>query len=92
MKKRYGKPMMCFESFSLTQSIAASCGVAHDSEWGKPMMGSKTSCAWSFPTEPPIIIFVDAVQDCSLSVGEKDGEFSGICYNNPSGGLSVFTS
>lgn len=83
MKKVYKKPEVHMEHFTLSQSIALGCG----NPIGTPTQGSKDTCGWSDGFEnywlsPPA---------CGDSYPE-DFEIEGICYDNPSGGATIFTS
>ena len=82
MKKTYSKPELYIESFQLTQSIAERCGaVDAGDEFGKPQHLSKTSCGWLMP-EFGFAVFI-AQPICEVPMDE--GDFGGICYNNPDG-------
>lgn len=75
MKKTYVKPEIIFESFSLSQSIAAGCEV-------KTNTPSSGQCGLEWG---PDRLFLDTINDCKgdgkvTSVG-GDGEANGICYH-----------
>lgn len=87
-KKPYVKPMLHYETFLLTQSIAAGCGAAHDSNLGGPNHGSKTTCGWNVGG---VALWTESNSGCNTPLDENaDG--GGICYNNPNGGASIFSS
>lgn len=77
------------EKFDLSQSIAAGCGaVAGGSSLGKPAYWSKETCGWDLGN---MILWVESTRNCNEDVGIDDA-FEDICYNNPSGGSSIFSS
>lgn len=88
MKKQYSKPGIIIEDFTLSQHIA-SCGVPHESQLGSPKHWSKTSCAWQDMYGRDL--FIESMTVCTKPVAE-DGEVNGICYNNPSGLVTIFGS
>ena len=91
MKKAYMKPGMYIESFSLAQSIAAGCGVQHDSTLGGPLQWSKTTCAWQIGGAA--FWQKGVIDGCSFDGGEQtesNGEI--ICYNTPNGTNTIFGS
>ena len=72
MKKAYSKPVIYFESFSLSQSIAAGCEVISDTPGGV--------------TFGPFVLFFDAEGSACTGDGRAldqggDGEKNGICYH-----------
>lgn len=77
------------EKFDLSQSIAAGCGaVAGGSSLGKPAHWNKDTCGWDLGN---VILWVESTGHCNADVGTNE-DFEGICYNNPSGGSSIFSS
>lgn len=88
MKKKYVKPMITMDLFSLTQSIAATCGVEHDAEMGYPLQDTKQTCGWYM--DDVITLFLIDSAFCTLPL--EDGDDSTYCYNNPSGGTEIFGS
>lgn len=89
MKENYEKPVILFESFELTQSIAESCGVTGGgNSLGTPTHWDKSSCGWSIGGT---IILWTAPPTCNDYVGENE-TVEGMCYNNPSPGQSIFSS
>lgn len=92
MKKTYTKPTILWESFSLTQSIAAGCSDFSNSTLGKPSSGDKINCGWDMGN---LIVWVandgSAKTDCNYDWG-ADEPFDVLCYNNPNGGMTIFGS
>ena len=89
MKKQYSKPGIIIEDFRISQHIA-SCGVAHESQWGSPKQWSKTTCAWQGPFGE-MLFSKQMTNICTDPIGPGDvvGE---ICYDNPEGGITIFGS
>lgn len=90
MKMEYVKPRIIVERFTLTQSIAASCGApAGGSSLGRPTSQSASTCGWD---RNGILYFTATTTiDCTEDV--TDGfEMEGYCYNNPEGGVAFFSS
>ena len=80
MKKKYTKPALNVEFFSLTQSIARDCGSSAPVNSGDP-----SDCIWDLGGGTTVFI---AITNCTL-----DGEDMGYgCYNNPSEGNYIFRS
>lgn len=67
MKKVYSKPMIIFESFSLSQNIAAGCEITDPKD---PAL-EFTGLGYAF------------TESCDVDVGNGggDGEWNGICYH-----------
>ena len=76
MKKKYEKPMIIIEDFSLDTTIAGDCEVPTNT----PNSGN---CGLDFG--PNIVIFTESVQQCTKDYGADDGEYNGICYHVPLG-------
>ena len=91
MKKAYIKPVVYMEKFDLSQSIAAGCGaVAGGSSLGKPAHWSKETCGWNLGN---MILWAESTGNCTDIIEiDEPVENIGICYNNPSGGSSIFSS
>lgn len=88
MKAVYKKPSVRIEYFTLSQSIAT-CNAFQDSTVGGPGQGDKVVCGWDMGN---VIVWTgEGESNCNMPWGEDD-EFSGVCYNNPSGGNSIFGS
>lgn len=83
MKKVYSKPDIIFESFSLSQNIAASCEYTDPKDPSLYMTGK----GFAFTNE----------SNCQYQVPDQaggDGEFNGICYHvfSNNGAANFFTS
>lgn len=91
MKETYVKPQLHVENFVLTQSIA-SCGAAHTSSVGGPNHWSKATCGWVVGSE----VYWSSVPACGESADDVYPEgwdgLEAVCYNNPSGGNTIFGS
>lgn len=87
MKKAYTKPEIVFESFSLSQNIAAGC----EEKTNTPAQGQ---CGIEFGAE---ILFLDTAgslcTDKIKNVG-GDGEYNGLCYHvfSNNGEYNLFNS
>ena len=100
MKEEYVKPLIVFESFSLTQTIARNCGDTHDSTLGQSNHLEPNSCQWIVgdPNDPDtasIYFFEGACRDAEeggIGGPDDDWDFGALCYNNPDGGQEVFSS
>lgn len=91
MKAVYKKPEIRIERFTLSQTIA-SCGAAQDSTLGGPNQGTKATCGWVVGSE----VYWSSLPACDDGTGEAypEGwdELGGVCYNNPNGGTTIFSS
>ena len=79
-KRKYSKPEIFFDDFSLSTNIAAGCEfipIDNATECGVPYGRGK-------------VIFTQLMTGCIDKVG-ADGEFNGICYHNPTD-YQVFNS
>ena len=85
MKNQYVKPVLVIENFTLSQSIAYNCGKSLN--WNQATTKDVNSCGWNtgFPGE---VVFMVPSSVCNV----KDEDFDGVCYNNPDGGINVFSS
>lgn len=88
MKKAYQKPKISVEKFTLSQTIAQSCGYVSGGSSGFPAHADKNTCGWNdgygdiyWLDKPPCEIEVDE----NFDKGE-------MCYNNPNGGVTIFAS
>lgn len=90
MKRKYTKPSLVMERFEMTQSIAAGCSAASSSTVGDPNIWSKTDCGWAVGSD--VIWDMDVTGSKCNFDWDLDADFSGICYNNPNGGQSIFGS
>lgn len=88
MKKQYSKPGIIIEDFIIAQNIASCGAVAGGNSLGKPNHWTKTTCGWDMDG---IIAFLEGTTICNYPV-EEGTDFGGICYNNPGGGNSIFSS
>lgn len=87
MKRTYQKPKIAFESFVLTQNIAATCGVyGNGNTLGKPGHGDIDSCGWDVGE---FIVWTTS-SSCTFP-RPADGDFGGACYNSPEGN-GIFAS
>lgn len=83
MKKKYEKPMIIIENFSLDTTIAGGCEAKTDTkgygDCGLDMSG--------------VSIFLDGMSGCSIKVDNVggDGEYNGLCYHVPTEG-NLFNS
>ena len=97
MKEQYVKPKIFFESFSLTQTIARTCGDNHTGSLGQSNHYDEYSCQWVLGDQfyffdgVPVPPCADAESIGSPEPGD-DVEIYGMCYNNPDGGREVFSS
>ena len=85
MKKKYMKPEIMFEDFSLNTSIAGSC----ESIVGNP---SKDSCG--IITSGGDVVFNEGA-GCvftPVDMGGKDDEWDGFCYHVPIDSKTLFYS
>ncbi len=90
MKATYEKPGILFESFTLSQSIAESCGV----DWGGNSLGSpnqstKDTCGWSIGGS--IVLWLTSPTCNDIVVNDSEAP-DGICYNAPSPSQTIFSS
>lgn len=83
MKNQYVKPVLVIENFTLSQSIAYNCG--ENLDWNQATTKDAYSCGWEtgFPGD---VVFIESNNTCTVT------EFEGVCYNNPDGGINVFSS
>ena len=80
MKKKYTKPEIKFEDFSLQTSIAAGC------ELETPLPSSSASCG--YPTKGGVV-FVEGTQ---CTTYPQDGVYNGFCYHVPTDTSNLFNS
>ena len=89
MKLEYVKPRILVERFTLTQSIAASCGATGGTTLGKPTSQSAATCGWEL--NGSLLFTSSTVNNCTEIV--PDGfELEGYCYNNPANMPAFFSS
>lgn len=86
MKKTYQKPGIYVENFSLSQSIASTCGAAKpDGSLGRPLQATKETCGWG---DEHSSFWLDGVTTCKTAWDDSPTGF--VCYNNPEGGMNIF--
>ena len=94
MKESYTKPLIFFENFSLTQTIARNCGDTHSGTLGQSNHYNENTCQWIVGDSE--YFFVEACQDAGEigdpEPGDDDIDIPGFCYNNPEGSQQVFSS
>ena len=86
MKETYVKPVIYFESFALTQTIARNCGDTHTSTLGESNHYNENTCCWVIGG---ITLFFEDHCNYPMDDGE---EIEGLCYNNPGSGQTIFSS
>lgn len=104
MKEQYVKPKIFFESFSLAQTIAKDCGDKHQGTFGQSNHYDPFTCKWIIGSGEgaTILFFKGSCADADL-IGDLTPEdiedgldindfIEGMCYNNPDGGQSIFSS
>ena len=86
MKKAYAKPVILFESFSLSSNIAGDCEEIVDTQ-------SRGNCGLEFGD---LTIFISEYTGCSsnegVSVDGDDGSWNGLCYHVPFNKENLFNS
>lgn len=82
MKKKYEKPMILIENFSLSETIAAGCDVKVETQ-------NSGQCGLEFGAQT---IFLVDVQGCTKKYTVDDGSFNGLCYHNPTDSTNLFNS
>ena len=89
MKKQYSKPGIFIESFNISQNISVGCkSVPGGTSLGHVNTGSKDSCGWQSGN---MSWWLQGNIKCRIPLGENE-EIEGVCYNNPSGGNTIFSS
>ena len=87
MKKRYEKPQIVFEDFTLSTNIAGTCGNVID------LQSSGICAMWG---TGDIFIFVTGVQACEYTPTDMgyvdDDVYDGICYHVPFETKNLFNS
>lgn len=87
MKKKYSKPDIMFESFTLSNNIAATCAP------GAETLVSDNLCGKLFSDGS--MVFTTAVAGCSIKVTadqDGDGQWGEYCYHVPANLLNAFDS
>ena len=83
MKKKYVKPQIVIENFSLSETIAAGCEVIIDTQ-------ASGQCGADFGGD---MIFITGYTGCQdWEVEPDDGQFNGICYHVPIESKNLFNS
>lgn len=88
MKKTYQKPEISVERFTLSQTIAQSCGYVSGGSSGHPTHADKTACGWDDGYGDKYWLSQGV---CDIEV-EEDVSVGDYCYNNPNGGITIFAS
>ena len=87
--KAYVKPQLQVEYFTLSQSIASGCNVpGGGTTLGRPNHWDKETCGWALGNW---VIWHD-VKICVNEQARLDENIVGLCYNNPNGGCTIFSS
>lgn len=87
--KAYVKPQLQVEYFTLSQNIASGCNVpGGGNSFGKPTHWSKDSCGWDLGGW---VIWSHA-NTCQNELVGPEENIVGLCYNNPNGGCTIFSS
>ena len=85
MKKRYAKPEIMFEDFTLSTNIAGDCDTKTDTF-------GNSDCWLDFSG---LKVFLEGMNGCSdikVTNYGGDGEFNGICYHVPLESNNLFNS
>lgn len=82
MKKRYSKPEIMFESFTLSVNIAGDCEIKIDNQ-------SQNTCGYIQGTGGETL-FINASTGCSFE--KEDNENNGFCYHIPIESNNLFNS
>ena len=83
MKKIYTKPLIMFESFTLSTNIATGCDNITNTS-------SVDVCGYLDPRDPSrLFVFTTLITGCQRH--QPDG-YNGICYHNPSETMNLFNS
>lgn len=90
MKEQYVKPLIAFENFSLTQTIARNCGDKHQGTLGESTHLDEYTCMWDLGGFT--IFFIENGCDDGPDEEGDEYEIEGVCYNNPDGGQEIFSS
>jgi len=86
--KKYVKPMIVFESFTLSTNIAANCKQKADG------YTNFYDCGVYFESEGQV--FTTPWNGCEVKADvddpDKNGEYNGYCYDVPTGATPLFNS
>lgn len=89
MKLKYSKPAFVVERFDLSQSIADNCSARPSSSVGSAVNSrNKNDCGWNVGG---YTIWTAANSGCNVKANPNE-VIQGVCYNNPSGGNTIFAS
>ena len=83
VKKQYDKPMIIFESFSLSTSIAGDCELPYVNN------ATKGNCGVPDATKQ-YFVFTDSTTGCNFP--GSDDKYEGLCYHVPTEATSLFNS
>ena len=84
MKKEYTKPIIVFENFTLSTSIAANCD-RHVSTQVQNVCAIEGSA-------PGLGVFSGTIAGCAINWQEEWGPYDGYCYHVPTPGFNLFHS
>lgn len=84
--KKYVKPMIVFESFTLSTNIAGDCGTTT----GVVPLQDETGCGYKDPADRFGYVIFTTEMACNTK--EDDGEYNGICYHVPIENDKLFNS
>ena len=85
MKKVYEKPVILFENFSLSTSIAGDCET--------PFVNNATKGTCGVPTSAPhLTVFTDESTGCTIPDSDNDDMYGGLCYHVPTEYNNLFNS
>lgn len=85
MKRKYEKPMVLFEDFSMSTNIAGDCKRIVTSSVENDCVDETLVIPGPFPQ----VIFLSTVEGCVFDV--EDG-YNGFCYHNPTDSNNLFNS
>ena len=86
MKKAYSKPVIVFEDFSLTTSIAGDC---------ERLVGNPSKGTCGIPGSGGINVFsstVTGTSGCTIWDSDNDDVYDGFCYHVPTEAYTLFNS
>ena len=86
MKRAYQKPGIYIENLTLSQSIASGCTIPDD--YNKPNH-ARGDCGWEIGGS--MVLWADVTMHCN-KFHDLDTPFSEVCYDNPGGAMSLFSS
>lgn len=86
MKRKYSKPEIIFENFSLNTNIAGDCETITELAT-VGICGIKYDDLEGFEEE---IVYLTSVSGCTLH--EDDGDYNNVCYHNPTEYRNLFNS